>query len=130
MTFFALMLAAIVALAQEIEPEAQPEGPYMTFQELEFDFGDITEGDKVEHKFVFENTGTLPLIITNIRVTCGCTATDWSRDPLPPGEESSITVQFNSTGKMGKQNKVISIVSNASNPLPQVRITTNVLPKK
>ena len=124
------MLFLVVATwAQEVTEE-QPDGAYITFQEAEFDFGDITEGDKVEHTFRFENTGTVPLIITNVRVTCGCTATDWPRDPIPPGAESSLTVMFNSAGKMGKQNKVITVVSNATNVMPTVRITTNVLPKQ
>ena len=126
----AILLASFVLAQEKIsQPEEMP-GPYMTFVELSHDFGDIYQGDKVEYVFNFENTGDTPLIITNIKVTCGCTATDWSRDPILPGEESSITVKFNSTGKINKQNKVISIISNANNPLPQVKIVANVLPKK
>ena len=123
------LLAFLPAFSQESEVEQAP-GPYMTFEEESYDFGDINQGDKVEYVFNFENTGDTPLIITNIKVTCGCTATDWSRDPIPPGEKSSITVKFNSTGKLNKQNKVVTIVSNASNPIPQVKIVANVLPKK
>ncbi len=130
---FALLLllsgVPFLTFSQESNSE-QPPGPYMTFEEDSYDFGDINQGDKVEYVFNFENTGDAPLIITNIKVTCGCTATDWSRDPIPPGEKSSITVKFNSTGKLNKQNKVITIVSNASNPIPQVKIVANVLPKK
>ena len=129
---FAAVLMVSLVYAQdntENQPDQLP-GPYMTFVEESHDFGDIYQGDKVEYIFNFENTGDTPLIITNIKVTCGCTATDWSREPILPGEESSITVKFNSTGKLNKQNKVISIVSNANNPMPQVKIVANVLPKK
>ncbi len=126
----AMIITSFVLAQEKIpQPEEMP-GPYMTFVELSHDFGDIYQGDKVEYIFNFENTGDSPLIITNIKVTCGCTATDWSRDPILPGEESSITVKFNSTGKINKQNKVISIISNANNPLPQVKIVANVLPQK
>lgn len=127
---FALLLMLVSTLVLGQEQSEQPPGPYMTFEATSHDFGDIYQGDKVEHTFHFENTGDAPLVITNIKVTCGCTATDWSRDPILPGEESSITVKFNSAGKLNKQNKVITIVSNAANPLPQVKIVTNVLPKK
>jgi len=126
---FAALIFSIPVFSQDVHPEQAP-GPYMTFEEESYDFGDIYQGDKVEYIFNFENTGDSPLIITNIKVTCGCTATDWAREPIPPGEKSSITVKFNSAGKMNKQNKIITIVSNASNSVPQVKIVANVLPKK
>ncbi|MBL6445535.1 DUF1573 domain-containing protein [Fulvivirga sp. 29W222] len=119
------------ALAQEsATPTENTNAPVMTFEETKFDFGDIHQGDRVEHVFTFENTGNEPLIITNVQVTCGCTASDWPRDPIAPGQESSMTIKFNSTGKLGMQNKVITIVSNAANPNNRLTITTNVLPKK
>ncbi len=120
------------ALAQEglALKVVKPDGPDMTFTEEKFDFGDIFQGDVVEHTFKFENTGTEPLVISNVSVTCGCTATDWPRKPISVGDEASITVEFNSRGKMGRQNKVISIYSNGILPLYKVSIVTNVLPKK
>lgn len=108
----------------------KPEGPDMTFTEEKYDFGDIFQGDVVEHTFKFENTGTEPLVISNVSVTCGCTATDWPRKPILVGDEASITVEFNSRGKMGRQNKVISIYANGIQPMYKVSIVTNVLPKK
>ena len=113
------------AFAQE---EAKVDGPVITFEEKSHDFGDITQGEKVEHIFQFENTGTSPLIITNVQTTCGCTATEWPREPIPPGETGKIKVNYDSTGRFGRQNKIVSIVSNAISPLNQVKITTNVLP--
>ena len=116
------------AVAQEAT-EAQS-GPEITFSEQEFNFGDIHQGDKVEHIFAFENTGNEPLIITNVQTTCGCTAPNWPRDPIAPGQASEIKVVFNSTGKMGRQHKVITVISNAVTPTSKVAIVTNVLPKK
>ena len=119
------------AIAQEVATtEASANGAVMTFEEVKYDFGDIYQGDKVEHVFKFENTGNEPLIITNVQTTCGCTAPNWPRDPSTPGQESEIKVVFNSTGKIGRQNKVITIVSNATNPTNKVTIVTNILPKK
>ena len=122
-----LLFISTVSVAQET---SNVPGPVITFEETTFDFEDIYQGDKVEHVFHFENTGDAPLIITNVQTTCGCTATDWERDPILPGTKSSIKVNFNSAGKMGRQNKVITIISNSVAPLNQIKITTNVLPAK
>ena len=119
------------AVAQEkAETEETKAGPRITFEESTFDFGDIHQGDKVEHTFVFENTGTEPLIITNVQTTCGCTVPKWPREPIPPGQEGQIIVRFDSTGKLNKVNKVVKIISNAVTPLNQVSITANILPAK
>ncbi|MDX1628928.1 MAG: DUF1573 domain-containing protein [Fulvivirga sp.] len=115
-------------MAQESAQEVS--GPVMTFEKEQHDFGEIYQGDKVEHVFEFENTGNEPLIISNVQTTCGCTAPEWPRDPVAPGQTGKIKVVFNSAGKIGRQHKVITIVSNATNPRNRVIITTNVLPKK
>ncbi len=119
------------AIAQEAATvEASATGPVITFAEEKFDFGDIHQGDKVEHVFQFENTGNEPLIITNVQTTCGCTAPNWPRDPVAPGQASEIKVVFNSAGKMGRQTKVITVVSNTAEGRDRITIVTNVLPKK
>lgn len=104
-------------------------GAKITFEESVFEFGEITQGDRVEHTFNYTNTGTVPLIISNVKTTCGCTAPDWSREALAPGESQVMTIKFNSAGKMGMQNKVITISSNAVNNPERIKITANVLPK-
>jgi hypothetical protein len=118
------------AMAQEAAAVESKSGPTMAFSEEQFDFGDIHQGDKVEHVFEFENVGSEALIITNVQTTCGCTAPIWPRDPVIPGQKAEIKVVFNSAGKMGRQHKVITIVSNATNPSNKVAIVTNVLPKE
>ena len=118
------------SLAQEkTETSEQKPGPRMAFEETTFDFGDIHQGDQVEHTFVFENTGTEPLVLTNVQTTCGCTVPKWPREPIMPGQKGEIHVKFNSAGKMGKTTKVVKIISNAVDPNVQVVIQTNILPK-
>mgnify|MGYP006048822193 FL=1 len=116
----------------QVTSAAKPNGPVITFEKKTHEFGDIVQGDKVEETFKFANTGNEPLIITNVQVTCGCTTPKgWPRDPIPPGAKAEITVGFNSAGKMGRQNKVVTIVYNASNPDgAQISFTANVLEKK
>lgn len=127
--FFTLLLLN-AAYAQEEATVEVTDGPKITFEEATHDFGDIEQGTKVSHVFNFENAGTEPLILSNVLTTCGCTATDWPRDPIAPGGGGKIEVSFNSAGKMGKQNKVITVVSNAVNAQERVKIITNVLPRK
>lgn len=133
-TFILISIFSIAAWnlsAQNNEPvELQPPGPFISFVEDAHDFGDIEQGDQVEYTFEFENTGDAPIIISNVQTTCGCTATNWPKEPIAPGAKSSITAKFNSAGKVGRQNKVITILSNAANNPERVRIVTNILPPK
>ncbi len=87
--------------------------PKITFKEKGIhDFGNITEGDTIEHKFLFTNTGAYPLIINNITASCGCTTPEWPREPIEPGEESFVKVRFNSRNKEGEQSKTVTIFAN------------------
>jgi hypothetical protein len=104
------------------------DGPNFEFEESEFDFGDLRQGEKAEHNFVFKNTGNQPLIIENVLSTCGCTAPEWPKDPVLPGKEGSIKVVFDSSGKIGRQNKIITIRSNAVGDQHRIRIYGMVLP--
>ncbi len=130
--FFTLALVGVLfsftALAQDTAE--QVDGAKIEFEESSKNFGDIIQGDVVEHTFKFVNTGNQPLILSNVLVTCGCTATDWPREPIAAGKSSSITVKFNSRGKSGAQNKIVTVVSNAVNSREKVSIKSNVLPKK
>lgn len=127
MIMLGFFTSAVIAQEQE---EAEPQsGARIVFVDDSFDFGDITQGAKVDHTFEFENSGDQPLILSNVLTTCGCTASDWPREPIAPGELASIKVTFNSAGKIGVQNKIITIVSNAINNRERIRITTNVMPK-
>jgi Protein of unknown function (DUF1573) len=101
----------------------------ISFTEKEHDFEEIRQGDIVEHTFHFKNTGKLPLVIAGVQTTCGCTATKWSNQPIMPEASGSITVQFNSSGKQGIQNKVVTVKSNASNQIERIVIKANILTK-
>ena len=129
-----LFLILVLGFATNIfaQDQAAQKGPVITFEKKTHDFGDIVQGDKVEETFKFANTGTEPLIITNVQVTCGCTTPKgWPRDPIMPGGKGELTIAFNSAGKMGKQNKVVTVVSNAANSDgTQISFTTNILAKK
>ena len=84
----------------------------MDFEETEWNFGEITQGESVDYAFKFTNTGSEPLIISNAKGSCGCTVPVWPRVPLAPGESGVIDVKFNSKGKKGKQNKKVTLTTN------------------
>lgn len=132
--FLILVLGcAAQAFGQEaVQPTEKKDGAVITFEKRTHDFGEIFQGDKVEHTFYFTNSGNEPLILTNVNVTCGCTTPKgWPRDPIPPGGKGEITVSFSSAGKMGRQNKPVTVISNAVNPEGnQLSFTTNILEKK
>ncbi|GAA4296939.1 DUF1573 domain-containing protein [Nibribacter koreensis] len=104
-----------------------PAGPSILFAEEKHDFGTIKQGEVVEYTFKFTNNGSKPLMISNVRTTCGCTVPTWPKAPIQPGQSADITARFNSAGKMGKQNKVITIDSNALQGTTQVIIATTIV---
>lgn len=95
---------------------AVPAGPTteMTFTETEFDFGTVTEGEKVSHTYTFKNTGDEPLILSNAKGSCGCTVPKWPKEPIPVGGSGEVVVEFNSRGKAGDRNQKVTITGNTN----------------
>ena len=115
---------------QKAEATAAEKRPKIAFTENgTYNFGEMTEGDTVEHTFAFTNTGEFPLIINNITASCGCTTPEWPREPVLPGQKSSVTVRFNSRGKMGEQNKTITVFANTDPAMTDLQFRALVLPK-
>jgi len=104
--------------------------PIMKFDNDSHDFGKIQQGDKVNYKFNFTNTGKTPLIISSAVASCGCTTPDWPKGPIKPGEGGLINVTFNSMGKKGLQDKMITITANTNPPQNVVHLIGEVLEKK
>jgi len=84
----------------------------ITFEETEFDFGDVDEGAMVEHVFRFTNTGKIPLLISDARSTCGCTVPLWPKEPIAPGQGGEIKIKFDTKDKTGLQKKPVTITAN------------------
>ncbi len=88
------------------------ESPDISFKDKNFDFGKLVQGDKVDHEFTFVNKGKSDLMIRKVQASCGCTAALASNQIIHSGESSSIKVTFNSSGKMGNQNKTVTVITN------------------
>ena len=119
--------AKVVPAATTITPSADNKNaPDMKFDALEFNYGTIKQGDKVEHSFTFTNNGKEPIIITNAQGSCGCTVPEYPKEPIRKGEKGTIHVTFNSAGKMGMQDKTVTITSNAKNSPVVLHIKGNI----
>lgn len=84
----------------------------LSFEIEKYDFGKVNEGEIVYHVFEFENVGKVPLLIRDVRSTCGCTVPEWPETPVAPGERGSISVKFDTTNKYSEQSKPIIITAN------------------
>jgi hypothetical protein len=96
------------------------------FEELEHDFGKIKAGEVISHVFKFTNTGTEPLIIDNVKPSCGCTTPEWSKDPVPPGGTGFIKAVFDSKGREGSQSKTITVKSNTNPEFTELKFKVEV----
>ena len=101
--------------------------PVIEFDKLTHDFGKVTQGEKVTFNFRFKNTGKSDLLITSVNTSCGCTASEFPREPIKPGEQKSLRVTFDSEGRKGIQNKTITVVSNCQPDITVLRIKAMVV---
>ena len=90
-------------------------GAKILFNEQEYEFEPMEKGDDLEHTFYFVNAGDAPLVLTNVKGSCGCTNVNYSEDPIMPGEKGLITAEVSTATKtVGKQFKVsVTVESNA-----------------
>jgi len=96
------------------------------FERLQFDFGNLISGEKVTYSFRFENQGTAPLVVHGVRTGCGCTVSDYPKDPILPGQTGRIKVDFDSTGRSGKQVQTVQVLTNAYPAEYQLTVTAEV----
>ena len=88
------------------------EGASITFAETEHDYGTMKPGADGTYDFVFTNNGSEPLILNNVRSSCGCTVPEWPKEPIPAGEQGVIKVRYN-TNITGAFSKSVSVYTNA-----------------
>jgi outer membrane biosynthesis protein TonB len=107
---------------------ATPSGPTTSikFDEMEYDFGTVKDGEKVTKIFKFKNTGSQPLVISNATGSCGCTVPEWPKQAIAPNNSGEIKVVFDSTGKGtpegNRQSKTVDITANTDPVTTNLRI--------
>lgn len=119
--FLFLTIIPLLAFCQKAKIE---------FEKTSHDFGTISEtGGPAVYDFVFKNTGDAPLILNNVRTSCGCTSPSWNRQPIAPGQTGSVKVSFDPRHRPGRFNKSITVNSNASNAISSLSIHGTVTSK-
>ena len=121
-----------IKMAKEEQTKNEAMKNYTTVQLIDsaFNFGTITEGEKVEYSYRFKNTGSNPLIVFNAVTSCGCTVPEKPEKPVLPGETSFIKVVFNSSGKHGHNEKDITVNANTAPAFPVLKLTGEVKDKQ
>ncbi|MDD4383570.1 MAG: DUF1573 domain-containing protein [Bacteroidales bacterium] len=93
----------------------QQAGPQIQVDKNTHNFGMIKEeAGPVSYNFEIRNTGNSPLIISNVSSSCGCTASDWPKEPLAPGANTTIKATYNPKGRPGTFNQSITVYTNAA----------------
>lgn len=100
------------------------------FNKVTHDFGTVQEEDgPVLYEFTFKNTGQQPVIITDVKASCGCTTPGWTKDPVGPGEEGFIQAQYSTYNRPGFFNKSLTIYTDREGETAKLYIKGNVVPK-
>ena len=89
------------------------EGASIKFAETEHNYGNMKVGADGTYEFVFTNNGAEPLILNNVKSSCGCTVPEWPKEPIPAGQGGKIKVSYN-TKITGAFSKTISVYTNAA----------------
>jgi Protein of unknown function (DUF1573) len=119
---FAFAQATATATKEEVKPEVA----VFEWAAQSYDFGKIKQGTPATHEFKFKNTGKVPLVITNVQASCGCTTPDWSKEPIAPGAEGFIKATYNAAN-MGGFNKTVTVMANVENSYMQLSIKGEVV---
>jgi hypothetical protein len=117
-----LMVALMLGLTANVMAQKKAE---IQFETLSHDFGSFSEKNPVQTcVFVFTNVGEEPLVINQALASCGCTAPEYTKEPVKPGEKGEIKVTYNGTGKLpGKFSKTITVRTNGTKELTHLKIS-------
>ncbi len=101
----------------------------ISFEETQFNFGEIIQGQVVEYDFNFTNTGKNDLVIYDAKGSCGCTVPEWPKEPIRPGKSNKIHVKFDSTNKEGHQTKTVTLTCNTQPNQVTLQVVGDVVVK-
>lgn len=120
--FFNIFLFSPIVFSQNAQGKKLPE---IIFERTEHNFGTIPYGSNATCEFTYKNTSKSPLILTDVRSSCGCTIPSWPKNPLHKKQKGKIIVKYN-THRMGYFHKTVTVISNAKNSPVVLTITGKV----
>ena len=113
-----------------LNAQVKSDSAYIKFKDTKYNFGFVKQGKIVKTEYFFENTGKAPLLISNIEISCGCTVADYPHYPIKPGESGMVLITFNTKEKYDRQDRTVSVISNATNSPTKLRFKGVVLEDK
>lgn len=119
--FFAILLNSALATAQVAE---------FTFTDANLRLPKTKEGVLLQFEYPFTNSGTAPLVISEIKVQCSCTRFEFPKDPIAPGEKGVIKVSFDTKGKIGYQDRILQVFANTKKSPVELRFRVMIDNKK
>jgi len=122
-----LILLIAVSCSEKKGNKAGRKAARIEFSEAQHDFGEIKFSGDGSYDFIFTNTGKSPLILDNVRSTCGCTVPEWTKKPVAPSDTGTIRVIYD-THRVGVFSKALTVYSNAANSPLRIFIKGTVLP--
>lgn len=125
--FMSMMLFAVLGMKAQDKP-ATPQDS-IVFESTTHDYGTVVQASDGSCQFVFKNKGKAPIVLNEVKASCGCTVPEWTRTPVAPGEKGTIKVTYN-TNNVGAFTKSITVNSNAVNNPVILIIKGNVTPKQ
>ncbi|MDR2009663.1 MAG: DUF1573 domain-containing protein [Bacteroidales bacterium] len=121
----------IISIITIFAINAQTQNSSISWEKTSHDFGSFKEEAGPQTAvFAFTNTGNSPLYVTNVRASCGCTATDYTKEPIQPGGKGYVNATYNPANRPNKFNKSITVTTNTENPTTILRIEGNVVPRE
>jgi len=110
-------------------PAAKPTKPSdLKWDNETHDFGEIEKGKPVSYEFTFTNTSKQTILVTNVKPSCGCTATNYTKTPVKPGEKGSVTATYNAAHP-GNFHKTVTVTTNEEGAAPKVLIIKGTVQK-
>lgn len=91
----------------------------LQWNETVHDFGQIEKGKPVSYEFTFTNTTDQTVMLTKVKPSCGCTATNYTKTPVKPGEKGTVTATYNAAAP-SKFHKTVTVTTNEENAAPIV----------
>ncbi|MEJ5104909.1 DUF1573 domain-containing protein [Chryseobacterium sp. MYb328] len=119
---------SVTGEAPAAAPVSNAPSTSIALSESNFDFGKIKKGDKVEHVYEVTNTGKNPLVISEVKPGCGCTAPDFTKEPIMPGKKGKITLHFDSSNFDGNVQKYADVFANVEKAPIKLTFTANIQP--
>ena len=125
--FFSVALAFLTACGSDSPSEIVGYKTTMKVSSV-FNAGKIARGEVIHAKFVVENTGDHPLVLSDVEGSCSCTVADWSKEPIPPGEKGFVKADVKTESfSEGPVTRSVTVLSNTTPPSSKLVVEATII---